>query len=148
MPAQKELIIINYKFDYSQMTIGKWSAREYIIAHENNNNLSPDDVWNSFTQKVESTFLGIANGQLIKKGYQLNNEIEASYEMTIYLKDADSGGGHVIVGILYNKTNGNMISKIKSFGIGSRWNNFSDLLIESMEVSVPRFVKRLIRAIK
>ena len=143
-PSQKGAIVINYKFDYSQMTIDKWMAREYIIAHENKNNLPPDDAWNLFTQKVESAFIGIANGKLIQNGYQLSNETESNYELIIYFKNADSDGEHTILGELYN--NDTKIREIKAHANGDRWNDFSALLIERMETSVNRFSKRLIKA--
>ena len=145
MPSQKEAIVINYKFDYSKMTIDKWIAREYIVARENKNNLQPDDAWNSFTQKVESAFVGIANGKLIDSGYQLSNETESDYELIIYFEKADSDGEHTVMGELYNS--GTKICEIKAHANGSRWNEFSSLLVESMDSSVNKFSKRLIKAI-
>ena len=146
MPSQKETIVINYTFDYSQMTIDKWMAREYIIAHENKNNLPPDEAWNLFTQKVESAFIDIANGKLIQNGYQLSNETESDYKVIIYFKKADSDGEHTILGELYY--NGSKIREIKAHANGDRWNDFSVLLIERMETSVNKFSKQLINAIK
>ena len=145
MPSQNKTIVINYKFDYSQFTIDKWMAREYIIAHENKNNLPPDDAWNLFTQKIEAAFIGIANGRLIQNGYQLSNETESNYEVIIYFKKADSDGEHTILGELYN--NGTKTSEIKAHADGDIWNDFSVLLIESMESSVKKFSKRLISAL-
>lgn len=89
--------IINYRFDYSLMHVGNYSAMEYISNYENRYNESPEKAWMDFTDRIEPSFIGMVNrNSLINEGYFLSNQTESNYEVVISFMEVDKDGEHTV----------------------------------------------------
>lgn len=145
----EEIVPINYRFDYSLMTIDKWEAKGYIAAHENEANDTPDVAFDKFTQKLEIAFVSIVNGKsLVDKGYRLDNKSQTRYAVVICFLGVDKDGEHKVRGFIWDNTRKEYLTHFECHGDGGMWGTFNNLFYDSMSKSGKKFGNQLVSSLK
>jgi len=140
-------LILNYRYDYSKMKVGKTLAKDYVTAYENRDMSSPEEAWTVFKNRIEPAFVDLVNSNVLKeKGYILSNKAEGNYEVVIRFEEVDkSDGAHYVGGEVFNKVTHKKTGDIKTVHVrGGKDGIMSNKLIERMDDSSVKFGKRLI----
>ena len=141
-PMLKGVTTLNYRFDYSKMTIEMLNAKEYINGFVYNDEEDADVAFKKFTKILEKKFIAEVNKEIIKK-YKLDNSQDLPFEVVIYFTTADEDGGHKIIGEVIDKENKKVLREINASASGGRWNTFEKLFLEELEKRSKKFAMML-----
>ena len=135
--ALKGVRVLNYRFDYSKMTIAEMDAKDYIAIKVYDSLDEAEQLFQKFTKKMEITFISAANKEsLIGKGCKLDNKDSLRFEVVICPANVDEDGAHTVNALLVDKKDNRIIRR---FGIsvgGGRFNNIKNRVIHRIKNSV------------
>lgn len=145
-----EKMIINFKFDYSQMIIDKMEAIGFVAVNENEGNDTPDIAFQKFTQKLEAAFISATNGHLLQKtNFRLDNGTESQYLLKISFGKVDKDGEHTVNCSLMDCKQEKCITTFSAHADGGNWGTFMNLFVtDAVPVSGKKTAKKLISFLK
>ncbi len=144
-----EKMIINYKFDYSQMIIDGMEAKGFIAINENDGNDTADVAFEKFTQKLEVAFVSAMNGKsLIKNNLRLDNGTDSKYLLIISFKEIDRDGEHKAYASLMDKESNKCLGDFSGHAESGNWGSFSNLFFESIPSSAKKIGNKVSSFIK
>lgn len=139
-----EKLIINYKFDYSQMVIDGMEAKGFIAIHENEGNETPDVAFEKFTQKLEVAYVSAINGKFLSKNnLRLDNDTDSKYLLILRFKDIDKDGEHKVYASLMDKESNKSLADFTGHAESGNWGSFSNLFFESIPSSAKKISNKV-----
>ena len=142
--TMKGVRVINYRFDFSKMTIAEMDAKDYIAIKVYDSLDDPDQLFLKFTKKMEIPFISAANKEsLIDKGCKLDNKEKQRYEVVICPANVDEDGAHAINAMIVDKNDDRIIRRFRISVGGGRFNDFQTKLFEQLRESGEKFGDKL-----
>ena len=139
----KNVRVLNYRFDYSQSKVEGIDFKEYITMSLEDDE-QDEEAFRKYTKKVEFTFISSANkNSLVSKGYKLDNKEDSPCEVVISPTSIDKDGAHIIIGVIVDKASQEEVARLRARVGAGRYNDFTVLFIENLEVSGERFGDKL-----
>ena len=142
-PIEKAKRALNYRFDYSEMTIDGVNPQEFILRDGRRNKYNHFETYQEFKDELENVFIRSANEELRNhEGYLLTNSGNYEHEVIVGLIEMDEDGEHDIRVVVRNKQSNIEISSF-TVHVGSGSNNFFKGFNKQIEKSGKRFGLRL-----